>query len=97
MERGVCVLLRLDDPDEEVGELDDPVHLEPVRGLDGVEVGQVEKHQAAQSARVQAMTPLDLEPVEQGVRAVAPDCRLPRGRRRPAPPDRRELALRSAC
>ena len=49
VQRGVRVLLRLDDPDEEVGELDDPVHLEPVRGLDGVEVGQVEKDEAVQA------------------------------------------------
>ena len=41
VKRGVCVLLRLDDPGEEMGELDDPVHLEPVRSLDGVEVGRV--------------------------------------------------------
>ena len=46
MQRRVRVLLRLDHPDEEVGELDDPVHLEAVRGLDGVEVGQVEEDEA---------------------------------------------------
>ena len=57
MKRGVGVLLRLDDPDEEIGKLDDFVHLEPVRRLDGVEVGQVEKHEALQSVPVEAMTP----------------------------------------
>ncbi len=46
VERGVGVLLRLDDPDEEVGQLDHPVDLQPVRRLDRVEVRQVEKHEA---------------------------------------------------
>ena len=88
---GVRVLLRLDDPDEEVGELDDPVHLEPVRGLDGVEVGQIEKDESAQARLVDPVAPSDLEPVEQRVRTVPPDWPpAPRGRR-PATADRCEL------
>ena len=91
MQGGVRVLLGLDDPDDEVGELDDPVDLEPVRGLDGVEVRQVEEHQSVQRTVLEAVAPTDLEPVQQRIHAVAPRRRLALGRRRPAPPDRREL------
>ena len=49
MQRGVGVLLRVDDPHDEVGELEHPVDLEAVGGLDGVEVRQVEQHQAAEA------------------------------------------------
>ena len=49
MQRSVRVLLRLDHPDDEVGERHDPVDLEPVRGLDGVEVGKVQEQQAARA------------------------------------------------
>jgi hypothetical protein len=49
-----------------------------VRAFDGVEVGQVEQQQPAQRAiAVDAVAASDLEPVEQGIRAVAPHRRLP--------------------
>ena len=51
VQRGVRVLLRLDDPEDEVRERDDPLRLEAVRGLDGVEVGEVEEDEPAEAVR----------------------------------------------
>ena len=48
MDRGVGVLLRVEHPDQHVGELDQPVDLEVVGDLGGVVVGEVEQHDAAQ-------------------------------------------------
>ena len=45
---GVGVLLRIEDPHQHVGELDQPVDLEVVRDLGRVVVGQVEQHDALQ-------------------------------------------------
>ena len=47
VDRGVGVLLRVEDPHEHVGELHQPVDLEVVRDLGRVVVGQVEQHDAA--------------------------------------------------
>ena len=44
----VGVLLRVDHPDDQVDEAEQPVDLQPVGPLDRVEVGQVEQHQPAQ-------------------------------------------------
>ena len=75
VDRGVGVLLRVEDPDHQVGELDQPVDLEVVGHLGGVVVGQVEQHHAAQgvvlAARVEhrvahdAVARRDAEPVEE--------------------------------
>ena len=48
MQRGVGVLLRVEHPDQQVDQLDQPVDLEPVLHPDRVEVGQVEQHQPVQ-------------------------------------------------
>ena len=94
MQRGVGVLLRLDHPEDEVGEPDDTLRLEPVRRLDRVEVGEVEQHEPGEPVRVDPVAAGDLEPVEQRVAALAPDGRLPRRRRRPAAADNRQLGCR---
>ena len=54
VQRGVGVLLRVDDPHEQVDEPHEPVDLEPVRGLDRVEVGQVEQDEAVRRRRRRA-------------------------------------------
>ena len=51
VDRGVGVLLRVEHPDQQVGELHEPVHLEVVGHLGGVVVGQVEQDHARRSAR----------------------------------------------
>ena len=94
VQRRIRVLLRLDDPEHEVGERDDALCLQPVRRLDRVEVGKIEQDEAAESVRVDTVTAADLEPVEQRVSACAPDRRLAGGRRRPAAADDRQLASR---
>ena len=91
VKRRVRVLLRVHHPDQEVGERHDPIHLEPVRGLDRVEVRQVEEHQAVEPAVVAPVASRDLQPVEQGIGAVAPRRRLPLRGGRPAAADGREL------
>ena len=50
VDRGVGVLLRVEHPDHQVGELDQPVDLEVVGDLGGVVVGQVEQDDALQRA-----------------------------------------------
>ncbi len=50
VDRGVGVLLRVEDPDQQVGELDEAVDLEVVGHLGGVVVGQVEQHHALEVA-----------------------------------------------
>jgi hypothetical protein len=87
----VGVLLRLHDPDDQVGERHDPVDLEPVGAFDGVEVRQVEKREAAECPGVDPVTASDLEPVEEWIGAVAPDRRLALRGRRAAATDRRQL------
>ena len=82
----VGVLLGLDDPEDEIGELDDTVDLEPVRGLDGVEVRQVEEQQSLQSTVLETVAAPDLEPVQQRIRAIPHAAAWPSdvvGRRRP--------------
>ena len=91
MQRRIGVLLGLDYPGDEVGEPDDAVDLEPVRGLDRVEVGEVEEDQAAEAVRRKPVAARDREPVEQRIGAVPPDGCLARGRRRPAAADGRQL------
>ena len=90
----VGVLLRVDDPDQQVDELDQAVHLEPVGELVGVVVRHVEQDQAVQ-LRLPVGVQDGLTPVRwRGTRAsragvggaVAPDARLGRpvvGRRTP--------------
>ena len=90
VQRCVSVLLRLHDPGDEVGESDDAVDLEPVRGLDRVEVGEVEQHKAVEAVGGEPVAAWDLQPVEERIRAVAPDGSLPSGRRRAAAADSRE-------
>ena len=50
VDRGVGVLLRVEHPHQQVGELDQPVDLEVVGDLGGVVVGQVEQHDAVELA-----------------------------------------------
>ena len=93
VQRRVGILLRLYDPDEEIGELDHPVDLESVRGLDGIEVRQVEEDETLQPVAADPMTSPDLQPVEQRVGAVAaPDGTLDLRGRRTAPTDGGRLA-----
>ena len=83
VQRGVGVLLRVDDPHHEIGERDHAVHLEAVLAHDGVEVGQVEQDEPVQLVP-HAVAARHLEPVEQRVVDAAPDRRA-RGRRRGPP------------
>jgi hypothetical protein len=69
---GVGVLLRVDDPDEQVDEVEQPFDLEAMRGLDGVEVRQVQEHQARELAVTDRVPPRDPEPVEQRSPSPAP-------------------------
>jgi hypothetical protein len=98
----VRVLLRVDDPDDQVDQAEQPVDLDPVGRLDGVEVGQVEQHQPAQRRLVVAVEcalpdePVarqHADPVEQPVGAlqVAPHAGVRHAGRRPADADRREV------
>ena len=59
MDGGVGVLLRVEDPHQQVGQLDQPVDLEVVGDLGGVVVGQVEEHDScmAVSSRVSSIEP----------------------------------------
>ena len=91
VERGVGVLLRVDDPHEQVGERDDAVGLAAVRGLDGVEVGQVEEHEPGRAPAVPAVAAGHREPVEQRAGAVTPHRRGGGRRRRPADARRHEV------
>ncbi len=105
VDRGVGVLLRIEDPHEQVRQLHQPVHLQVVGDLGGVVVRQVEEYDAVQravlAARVEhrvAGDPVprgDVEPVEQ-VRGVVgtPDTGRRPGRGRAAHPDRGELQSR---
>ena len=90
VQRGVGVLLRLDHPGDEVGEPDDAVDFEPVRGLDRVEVWEVEQDEAVEAVGGEPVAARDLEPVEQRIGAVPPDGGLAGRRRRPAAADRCE-------
>ena len=72
---GVGVLLRLDDPQDEIRERNDAIDFVAVVALDGVEVGEVEQHQASELAR--------LEPVPPG---RPPASRGADRRRHPTPP-----------
>ena len=67
VQRRICVLLRLHDPRDQVGEPNDAVDLEPVRRLDRVEVGEVEKDEAIEAVRREPVAARDLEPVEQRI------------------------------
>jgi hypothetical protein len=79
MEGSVGIFLRIDDPDEEVDELDQAIHLEPVRDIGGVLVGEIEQDQAVELALAagvedglasELVTPRDTEPVQQWLRAL---------------------------
>ncbi|MCP9949685.1 hypothetical protein LUX33_15625 [Actinomadura madurae] len=102
VQRRVRVLLRVDHPDEQVGDRDEPVDLGAVHRLDGVVVGQVDEDEALQAgvgalqvegAGAGVPVPLvDVEPVEQRAGAVqAPDARVGLRRHRAAHPGRRQL------
>ena len=103
----VGVLLRVEHPHQQVGELHEPVDLEVVGDLGGVVVGQVEQHQASDGVVVVAVVEhrvaqhlvsrRDAEPVEQlGGAVAAPDARGGPRRRGAAYADGRQLAGRSA-
>jgi len=92
VDRGVGVLLRIEDPDHQIGQPHQPVDLEVVGDLGGVVVGQVEEHDAlellvgptAVEHRVtdDAVTLGDAEPLQQLVGALgAPDAGGRPGRR----------------
>ena len=103
MDRRVGVLLRVEHPHQQVGELDQPVDLEVVGDLGGVVVGQVEQHDAVAArwssrAGVEHRVAHDLvarrdaEPLEQLVGAVAaPHAGGGPRRRRAAYADRGQL------
>ncbi|GAB3853705.1 hypothetical protein GCM10029963_45410 [Micromonospora andamanensis] len=85
MHHPVGVLLRVDHPDHQIDEAEQAVHLQPVRVLDGVEVGQVEQDQPVQRRLVVAVEQAlphepvagqHTEPVEQSGATVewAPDA-----------------------
>ena len=93
VDRRVGVLLRVEHPHQQVGELDQPVDLEVVGDLGGVVVGEVEQHGAVEAlvlpTGVEHGVPGDLvpgrdaEPLEQLGRAVGPpDAGGRPGRRR---------------
>jgi hypothetical protein len=87
----IGVLLRVDDPHEEVDKADEPVDLRAVRGLDRVEVGEVEEHQAGWSIG-EDMPRAHVEPVEQGRVDFASDGGGRRRGRRSAHARAREIA-----
>jgi hypothetical protein len=83
VQRLVRVLLRIDDPDEQVNELDEAIDLEPVVELGGVVIGQVEQDQAVELLLVldhRAVLPgrlptRDAEPLNQRRRSLGtPDA-----------------------
>ena len=82
---GVCVLLRVDHPDQHVDQLDQAVDLLAVCGLCGVVVGQIDQDQAVER-RVVALhevPPWHVQPVEQVGGQLRPPVgshRLARGR-----------------
>jgi hypothetical protein len=86
VERRVGVLLRVDDPHDEVRQLQHPLELRAVRGRDRVEVREVEHDEALRVVAVDVVAARDLEPVEQRLRAVTPHRG---GRRRGGRPPRR--------
>ena len=100
MRGGVGVLLRVEHPHDEVGDLDQPVGLGVGQRPDGVVVGQVEQDQSVELALAlvqgtgpgEAVAPLDLQPVEQRARALqAPDAGVSTRRGRAAHTCRRQL------
>ena len=93
VQHAVRVLLRVDDPDHQVGERDDPLDLGAVRQLHRVEVRQVQQDEPAGLA-VAAVAARDREPVEQLVADVAPDGRGRRAGRRAAVARGREVGAR---
>ena len=48
MDRGIAVLLRVGHPEQEIGQVGEPLHLELVRPFDRVVVGQVDQDQAVE-------------------------------------------------
>ena len=64
VERGVRVLLRVDDPAEHVDDGDETVHLGTVRGCGGIVVREVEEDEPAQVVLLQHMAMIDAEPIE---------------------------------
>ena len=71
--RRVRVLLRIDDPDEEVDALDEPVGLGAMEPLDGVEVGKVDEDKPVELPVLRApMAPRNPEPVEAVDRRARP-------------------------
>ena len=94
MQSGVGVLLRLDDPEDEIGERDNAIDLVAVVALDRVEVRKVEQHQTPELTWLEPVAPCDLQPVEERIGAVSPHRRLGDGRRRPSTTDRRKLGAR---
>ena len=86
---GIGVLLRVRDPDEEVDELEDPLGLDPVAGLQGVDVRQVEEDEPVEGAElptgavaVDDVPRPDTEPVEELAGRRGPPDRGRRGRGR---------------
>ena len=74
MERGIGIFLRVDDPDEEVDELDQAIRLEPVGEVGGVLVGEIKQDQTIEFVLAagiedrlvsELVTPRDTEPVKQ--------------------------------
>jgi hypothetical protein len=94
VQRRVGVFLRLHDPGDEVREPHDAIDFEPVCGLDRVEVGEVDEHEAVQAVGGEPVATRDLEPVEQRIGAVPPDGSLARGRRRAAAANSRQRLAR---
>ena len=101
VDRGVGVLLRVEHPDQQVGQLDQPLDLEVVRDLGGVVVGQVEQDQPSRSrvrgrcrasSRAVTWCRFGMPSQSSSSRAVgAPGAGRGPRRGRPAYPDRGEL------
>ena len=98
----VGVLLRVEDPHEHVGERDEPVHLEVVRHLGRVVVGEVEEHDALERVGLASgvehrvtgrlVARRDAQPLQQLAGTLgAPDARGRPRRGGPAYADGREL------
>ncbi len=75
----IGVLLRIEHPDDQIHDADQPVRLDPIVGGDRVHIGQIEQHQSAQRRLVLAVqralpheTPArgDAKPVQQRVGAT---------------------------
>ena len=93
----VGVLLRLDDPEDEVGERDDPIRLDPVRRLHRVEVREVEQHEPAELRRLPSRWRRRSSSQSRSASAaVPPHGRLSGRGRRPPPADGREVGPASA-